>query len=267
VPPVAFRLGQILGRFVAVPFCEKVVSHAILQHEFKAVWSTATFATREELWSVACERIAPTEEVVFLEFGVWEGYSIRRFSKLFQNASSRFYGFDSFEGLPEQWEEKGKGYFSTKGSVPLVDDSRVQFVKGWFQNTVPKFFRENPRVVSAKNIVVHFDADLYSSTLFLLNLLGQWIPRYHFVFDEFSGHETRALYNFLQSSGARVELLGRTDRAMQVLGEMYHQSGVFEPGPLQVSAAPLRRVGGGDGQRLVKRGSEAPEADPNRSTN
>lgn len=54
-------------------------------------------------------------------------------------------------------------------------------------------------------MVVHFDADLYSSTLFLLFVVGARFCQYHFIFDEFSGHETRALFNFIQATGAAAE--------------------------------------------------------------
>ncbi len=106
--------------------------------------------------------------ITYLEFGVFRGDSIRRMSKLFTHPDSRFVGFDSFEGLPEDWgANRPQGHFTTEGQIPLIPDSRVSFVKGYFQNTLPGFLATPRRNVPT---LIHFDADLYSSTLFLLSM-------------------------------------------------------------------------------------------------
>ena len=71
------------------------------------------------------------------------------------DGNSRFFGFDSFEGLPEEWnQEKGKGFFNVGGNVPKVDDPRVTFIKGWFDQTVPKFAKDfNP----PNRLIIHLD--------------------------------------------------------------------------------------------------------------
>ena len=57
-------------------------------------------------------------------------------------------------------------------------------------------------------LYVHFDADLYSSTLYcLLHLNSLKIPYFAF-FDEFTGHETRAVYNFCQLTNAKINFYG-----------------------------------------------------------
>jgi hypothetical protein len=57
---------------------------------------------------------------------------------------------------------------------------------------------------------VHLDADLYSSTLFVLYTLSQRIPEFYFICDEFSGHELRALYNFQQASLGKLRFYSYT---------------------------------------------------------
>lgn len=148
---------------------------------------------REQLWNEAVSSIGADTPVDLLEFGVFRGESMRYFAQRLQHPDSRFVGFDSFEGLPESWVGYGPGTFSTAGQVPCIDDSRVSFVKGWFQDTVPGFLHSSwSPAGNSRRVLIHFDADLFSSTLFLLTTLWHHIPSYYFVFDEFMGHELRA---------------------------------------------------------------------------
>jgi hypothetical protein len=164
--------------------------------------------SREAVWDEAIHRLGHDQPVLYLEFGVYQGYSIRYFAQRLTHPETRLFGFDSFEGLPEQWGAYGKGTFSTGGSAPQTDDPRVQFVKGWFQDTVPRFLAAQPLVEAAGRrslrVFVHFDADLYSSTLFLLTTLRQYVSEYDFCFDEFMGHELRALSDFAQAYPSRI---------------------------------------------------------------
>ena len=59
----------------------------------------------------------------FLEFGVWKGKSIKIISELVGKRSSKIvHGFDSFEGLPEDWLgfNDVKGKFNLHGKLPDV---------------------------------------------------------------------------------------------------------------------------------------------------
>jgi hypothetical protein len=138
----------------------------------------------------------------------------------FTNADARFFGFDSFEGLPERWGGVPAGEFSTGGAAPAIADPRVQFIHGWFQNTVPSFLAEH----SFDNpVLVNFDADLYSSTLFLLTTLWHHVVEYDFVFDEFCGDEVVAMRDFACAYPVEFEFHGALllgDAPMQVYGSM-----------------------------------------------
>jgi len=147
----------------------------------------------------------------YLEFGVFHGASIRRWSQMNASPDSRFFGFDSFEGLPEKWNRATpKGTFNTHGVIPTIDDPRVHFVKGWFQESVPKFMLG----YSAKNqIVIHNDSDLYSSTLFCLSQLNSVIkPGTILIFDEFGDllHEFRAFLDYTQAYWRKYKALAAT---------------------------------------------------------
>ena len=57
-----------------------------------------------------------------------------------KNPGSQFTGFDTFTGLPEDWNFRyQKGHFSTEGKTPDIHDSRCSFEKGLFQDTLEKF--------------------------------------------------------------------------------------------------------------------------------
>jgi hypothetical protein len=96
-------------------------------------------ARRVQVFAIAGEQIRD-REVLYLEFGVYRGRSMRIWSRLLCNPRSKLHGFDSFEGLPESWVPGvEKGYFAMDGAVPLIEDSRVSFFKGWFSKTLPKY--------------------------------------------------------------------------------------------------------------------------------
>lgn len=190
---------------------ERLLSLSIMAQNYSSISYTKRFQTREQLWLEGICEFAE-KEITYLEFGVWKGESIRYFAANHKNQTSEFYGFDSFEGLPEKWDTftdtMNAGFFSVQGALPDLDDKRIKFIKGWFQNTVGQFlikFKDSFK----ENIVVHYDADLYSSTLLCLMEIDSLKKRYLAIFDEFPGHETRALYNYQQATGAKVEFIGR----------------------------------------------------------
>jgi hypothetical protein len=193
---------------------ERISVYSILKSNFEIIYGTQYFDKKELLWdNLLLDIVGREKKILLLEFGVYEGYSIRYFSNINKNINSLFFGFDSFEGLPEPWTSShDKGHFSTKGIEPESNDQRISFVKGWFSDTLPPFIVNHKELFEDKDTVkiVHFDADLYSSTLFLLTQLWPILPEYYFIFDEFLGHETRALYNYLQSFPVNIDFLSHT---------------------------------------------------------
>ena len=145
------------------------------------------FQDRNQLFRFINDEVNRGEPIDYLEFGVYQGESIETWTKLNRNPSSRFWGFDSFEGLPEDWATMSKsckkGTFGTGGRMPALEDARVVFVKGWFQHTLPGFLAG---FQSRNHAIVHLDADLYSSTLYVLSKLDQILtPGSIVIFDDF----------------------------------------------------------------------------------
>lgn len=154
--------------------------------------------------------IRNTEYTTILEFGVYSGNTIRQIKES-SNEADKIYGFDSFEGLPENWEGTvcNKGFFSTNGQIPDVPG--VNFVKGRFDDTLPKLVKELGKIS-----VLHIDCDLYSSTKTILgNLNDKIVPGTVICFDEWvytksngtldSDHEQKCFYDYVSEFNRQYE--------------------------------------------------------------
>jgi hypothetical protein len=154
--------------------------------------------------------------VLYLEFGVFRGSTMGYWSEILTGQTAELHGFDTFEGLPQRWNpDKGEGFFSTEGAVPRIDDPRVHFHKGMFQDTLPEFEWPDHDV-----LVVNMDADLYSSTIFVLRQIeDRLVPGSYLYFDEFMdrNHELRAFEEFVDETGARFEVRAATKKLDAVL--------------------------------------------------
>jgi hypothetical protein len=102
---------------------------------------------------------------MFLEFGVFKGNTINFISNMVPDRL--IFGFDSFEGMPEDYEGIPKGHYKLPG-LPIVREN-VKLVKGYFQDTLLKFLEEHLEEAA----FIHIDAVLYSSTKYILDALAQ----------------------------------------------------------------------------------------------
>jgi len=156
------------------------------------------------------------EPIDYLEFGVFRGESVKWWVRNCTHADSRFYGFDTFEGLPEDWGMYKKGEMTAH--IPVIDDSRVQFVQGLFQSSLPGFL-ETTNLRNGKRKVIHLDADLFSSTLYALTSLAPYLKKGDILlFDEFNvpNHEFFAFKVFSESYYVKTKLLGAVNNYFQV---------------------------------------------------
>jgi tetratricopeptide (TPR) repeat protein len=121
------------------------------------------------------------QDGLILEFGVRYGTSIRQLASL---TSKPLYGFDSFEGLPEDWHQESKLIYSTRGRIPKVP-SHVSLIAGWFDQTLPLFLAKYEEDIALMNI----DCDIYSSTKTVFDLLSLRIKKGTIIiFDEYIGN-------------------------------------------------------------------------------
>jgi hypothetical protein len=162
------------------------------------------------MYQFLLERERLDRPIDYLEFGVSEGSSFRWWVENNQHSDSTFVGFDSFEGLPEDWIVWPKGSFSTTGHAPPIPDRRCAFIKGLFQDTVPRWVADHELT---RRTVIHLDADLYSSTLMVLT---QLLPKLKvddiIFFDQFSVylHEYRAFKDVTAAYPRQFNLICRT---------------------------------------------------------
>lgn len=152
-----------------------------------------------------------------LEFGVYKGNSIHKIRNL-TDLSFKVFGFDSFEGLPENWISSNnqiagngvckKGFFSTNGEIPNIKN--IKFFKGLFEETIPEYLKESKPIA-----FLHIDCDLYSSTKTVLYKLNNIIVKDTIiVFDEwvynpqrYKDHEQKCFYEWVKDNNRQFELI------------------------------------------------------------
>lgn len=178
--------------------------------------------TMDDPWALG-PYIAPTEHYALLrhtaklarpatavEFGVGSGQSTRILAE-----HMPVIGFDSGEGLPEDWRpEYPRGSFAHE----IPDIPRAVIVKGWFADTLPAY-----KFGTLDISLVHFDADLYSSTATALQYVGPHLHRgTYVVFDEWHSypeageHEQRAWREFAEHTGITWEVVGHSREAWSI---------------------------------------------------
>lgn len=152
---------------------------------------------------------------LILEFGVRKGKTTKEIAKRIKNKIC--YGFDSFEGLPEDWSGQPypKGAYSEKGKIPTLPKN-IQIYKGWFHETLPTFLEKHQEQID----FIHFDCDLYSSTKTIFDLVGNRITSNTIlIFDEYFNyptwkqHEFKAFQEFVKKNNVSYEYLAFTSKS------------------------------------------------------
>lgn len=146
-------------------------------------------STREQIWHLFLKD--QQNKSAFLEFGVWNGRSINYMALVRPDCD--FHGFDSFEGLPENWKEgHPKGTFSTEFNK-LRFRSNIFIHKGWFNETV-----NNVKEIKEKIAGIHIDCDLGSSANIIFDNLSEVIQdqKPMLLFDEMYNYKDYEHHEF-----------------------------------------------------------------------
>jgi predicted O-methyltransferase YrrM len=221
---VGDRVSAVLDRVNDVEFrTRRDISYAL---DIDATADTAAFV-REHLpkvpvfWNPHDTLRFALEQVegpgLALEFGVATGTTLTLIAAALSD-ECRVVGFDTFDGLPELWRTGfpvGEFAQETPPQVP-----GAELVPGLFEDTLPAFLAGTDEPVG----FAHLDADLYSSTTTVLDLIGDRLrPGAILVFDEFFNfpgwrqHEYRAWCEFVARSGRTFDYLAYTGNNEQVV--------------------------------------------------
>jgi predicted O-methyltransferase YrrM len=174
-----------------------------------------SFASSAQLLETALKLALP-KPGLFCEFGVYAGRSLHAIARLAPDRP--IFGFDSFEGLPEDWYDgMPKGSFKVD-RLPEVPQN-VSLVKGWFSDTLAGFLEKNPGPAA----FLHIDCDLYSSTRCIFDHFESRIgPGTVIAFDEYFNHlgwkagEFKAFNELVERAKLRFEYIGYSRTGEQV---------------------------------------------------
>jgi hypothetical protein len=198
-------VGKILRLFQrnlinydSAPCVQELVNRNAVQessdYAIKNFSQAMQFVSRPELWRYCLKKSTHLQQGgIIAEFGVWQGESINFFARTCPRA--RVFGFDSFEGLEEDWYGYvlQKGHFSTKGQLPKVE-SNVTLIKGWFEDTLPNFVKS---LALEQILILHMDADTYKPSKYVLNSLAKNLGSGSIlIFDEYFGYASYQLHEF-----------------------------------------------------------------------
>lgn len=155
----------------------------------------------------------------YYEFGLFRGYSfwyVQKTADRIGIQKMRFFGFDSFEGLPEvQGNDRKQGlffsgdYLCTKDEVERqisehgFDWSRAALIEGFFDKSLrPALYEE---YAMSKAALVFIDCDLYQSTVPVLQFINGLLQEGSIIMfddwycfgDSLEAGEPRAFHEFL----------------------------------------------------------------------
>tara|TARA_B100000900_G_scaffold341817_1_gene304991 strand:+ start:184 stop:873 length:690 start_codon:yes stop_codon:yes gene_type:complete len=120
-----------------------------------------------------------TIEGHWCEFGVREGRSLTWL--IDQYPQQVIHAFDSWKGLPEEWNH-GTGKVADMACDPPTVPGHIHLHEGWFKDTLPVWKQQNKGPIA----FLHMDADIYSSTKEVLVALNEQIVKGTVItFDEF----------------------------------------------------------------------------------
>ncbi|MCK2216921.1 TylF/MycF family methyltransferase [Actinomadura sp. ATCC 31491] len=210
--------------------------------EWPELRDKVTYPSRAQVLELAVQlsRAVPGHIV---EFGVWKGHSTRVIrdelwrARLWDRRQrrKRIYACDSFQGLPEGYENLPAGTFAT----PVPRLSGVRVVEGFFADSLTAGLAAEVGRVS----LAHLDADLESATACALDWVTPLLSDGALLlFDEFCGEdpaECRAFEEWSARTGVRTTLVALFGREPSGKGGMTDRRALFQViGARRVRKAP-----------------------------
>jgi len=153
-----------------------------------------------------------------LEFGTATGRTLNQFAHWLPH--NTIHGFDSWQGLPEKFNDLPAGHFAQE--LPEVLPN-CRLIQGWFgarpaqdQSSIPEFTAQTfANEHKGPIALLHLDADLYSSTKTVLDVFAkQIVPGTVILFNEYWNHPTwlkheyKAWQEHVKTFGRDYEYIG-----------------------------------------------------------
>lgn len=167
---------------------------------FKEHFPNCIFLEKKEMQSFALNKSLENDNdqnYMYLEFGVFSGDSLNLFA---EKLKTKIYGFDSFEGLKEDWlgTSLQKGFFNLNGKIPKLRNNAIP-IKGWVQDTLDDFLKSNTSQIN----FIHMDLDTYDSCKYVFEKIKPRLTHNCIIlFDE--------LYNYGGWENGEVKALEET---------------------------------------------------------
>jgi len=151
----------------------------------------------------------------FVECGVWKGGSAAVFIKLAEDRD--VWLFDSFEGMPKTRIKKDQKILKQGDNLASVEEvdnlfkklrlnrKNVKIVKGWFNNTLPKFKDKVGEIA-----ILRIDADFYESTKSCLdNMFDNVVKNGYVILDDYFGFIgcKKAVDEFIKKRKLKVKII------------------------------------------------------------
>jgi len=186
--------------------------------------SSSPKAPDPDFFQHVADCVVDIPEATVVEFGVASGSTINQIAKVFPDRT--VWGFDSFEGLPEDWNPTHPAGSFKQSSLPLVADN-VKLVNGWFSETLNQDWEAYGEYVA----FAHIDCDLFSSTMTVVDWLWtRVVPGSIILFDEL--YYTYDGRNYLDHEyKALLELVGRLryrDLTLEYFGQRHTEAFAFK---------------------------------------
>jgi len=167
---------------------------------------------------VVNNQLDPNLNGLVLEFGTATGRTLNQFAHWLPGKT--IYGFDSWQGLPEKFNDLPAGHFAQ--ALPEVLPNCV-LIQGWF-GARPSQDQSNIAEHTAQSFanlhlgpiaLLHLDADLYSSTKTVLDAFhAHIVPGTVILFNEYWNHPTwkkheyKAWQEHCATYGVKYEYIG-----------------------------------------------------------
>ena len=178
----------------------------------KTVLSSAKrFEADADILRYASDRVSV--DGLFVELGAYKGRTANFLAAL--NPHKTIYTFDSYQGLPANWDRGDLIVPGTAAAWPAGDPLpsfllNVELKLGWFSETLPKFVDLHDEPIA----FLHVDCDIYESTAQALEILEpKIVDKTVILFDEFynypnfRNHEFKAFQEFLMNHSFEADYI------------------------------------------------------------